>query len=822
MYKGLKVLLPAILGAALVAGFETVSYAQVPVPDPQGGGTSGVLVDSIDVRGNERIDAATVRVVTTLQPGARVTSVDIQNAIRRLMSTGNFESVAVLSEGDVSAGVTLVFEVEERPYIVGFDIEGLERVSPGAVRDTVGLTGNQPLRPQLVMDTERTIRDLLAREGVQLASLDTSMVRTEDGPNSYRLVFNVEEGNRLAIADIQFEGNDAFGDDALRGAISTQTEGFLWFRTGRLDRATLQEDLLLNLPAFYGSNGYIDFTVVSDSLVIDPASGKARLVIAVDEGPQYRLGEFNVEGASHFPTEQLERMFTTQRRSVLGLPFGGSDAREQGEVFDRAALDAATSRVQQLYRNQGYLYAAVQPVVQRAESEDGDPIVNVTWAISENSPFYINRVVIEGNTYTHESVIRDRLVVFPGDVYSEDRLLQSYRSIAALGFFETPMPTPDILPNPETATVDIVFSVVERSTAQLGFGTAIGGGGYGRAGGVSGFVTLAQPNLFGQAKQVNLQAEYGYGRSSFNASYTDPSLFGTRNSGSVSLFHTDDRYRGFSFSDGRYVRTGTSVRYGFPILNFRWTRGFAGYSLSQYSYEAREADDCEAGLSIFCQPSALSSTLSFGITRDTKDHPLFPSVGTSQSISLQQTGGLLGGDGNFQKLTGNADWWIPVGQLGGGGEAGGRPMIITFGLQARAGAVFGDASRFPLERFFLGGTQFGQVLRGYEESTLTPFGYFARDNSRISSNNRLGDAFFSLTGEYAIRFTDNLSLSLFADAGNIWNNPGSINPSKLYRSVGIGAMVVTPFGPLGLDYAYGFDKTEPGWKFHFKINQPGF
>src|SRR5690606_34619510 len=128
----------------------------------------------------------------------------------------------------------------------------------------------------------------------------------------------------------------------------------------------------------------------------------------------------------------------------------------------------------------------------------------------------------------------------------------------------------------------------------------------------------------------------------------------------------------------------------------------------------------------------------------------------------------------------------------------------------------------PLERFFLGGTQFGQTLRGYEESTVTPFGYFDRDSPLIASSNRLGNAFFVLTGEYAIRLSDGISVSAFAEGGSIWSDARDINPARLYRSTGVGATVVTPFGPLGIDIAYGFDRTEPGWKFHFKINQPGF
>ena len=81
---------------------------------------------------------------------------------------------------------------------------------------------------------------------------------------------------------------------------------------------------------------------------------------------------------------------------------------------------------------------------------------------------------------------------------------------------------------------------------------------------------------------------------------------------------------------------------------------------------------------------------------------------------------------------------------------------------------------------------------------------------------------YQVSGEYAIRFNDNLSASIFAEAGNIWSDPRLIDPTRLYRSVGFGGTVVTPFGPLGIDMAYGFDKPDPGWKFHCKINPAGF
>jgi outer membrane protein insertion porin family len=808
--------LPALLGAFCAGLAADSAAAQEPAQPPAAVEMpeAAVRVVAIEVEGNRRLEAGVVRGVTGLTVPASLSERDVQNAIRRLMATGQFDDVVVFARGEPATGLTLVFGVEERPIISAMEIRGLQRISARTVRDTLGWAPNQPLDPNRVIRTEQLIRDMLAQAGVQLESVDTVMTPVPNMEGVYRLAFDVREGARLSVAEIEFRGNTALSDRAIRGAMRTQAEGFFWFRPGRFDREVFREDLATRLPQFYGSRGYIDFAVVSDTLIVDPTTGKARLIVEVAEGERYRLGSFAIDGASRFPAEQLERIYTSQRQTVLGLPFGRTEERERGQIFDQTALRSASERVEQMYRNEGYLYAQVEPVVRRvpASTPGEEPTVDVTWAISERSPFYVNRVTIVGNLKTHESVIRDRIMVYPGDVYDEARLIQSYQAISALGFFETPLPTPDIRPNPETGEVDIVFNVTEKQTGSINFGTAFGG--Y-RGNAVSGFLGYTEPNLFGQGKRAELRAEYGWGRTSFQASYTDPSILGGRNSGSVSLFHTDDRYRGFSFTDGRYIRTGGSLQFGLPVPGMRWTRAFAGYSLSHYSYDAFNPEDCATD-NIFCQPSALASILSLSVTRDTKNHPLFPTAGTRQSLSVSQTGGLLGGDGDYQKLLGEAQWWVPVAQFGGG--IGARPVRTALGLQARVGTIFGDATRFPLERFFVGGTMRGEQLRGYDELEITPIGFVPRGGA-LATGQRVGDAFVTLSAEYAVRFNDNLSVSLFGDAGNIWSDPRHIDPTRLYRGAGIGVSIVTPFGPLGLDYAYGFDRDEPQWKLHFKLTQ---
>jgi len=782
--------------------------AQPAAPAPQ----TGLVVDSVEVRGNQRIPAATIRSSSGIVAGSTLTAVQVQSSIRRLMGSGSFASVDVLVRETAAGRGVVVVQVAERPYVADIEFRGLESVRGNTVRDSVKLVSGAPLEPQKVKDAERLVRDMLAKRAVQLVSFDTSLVKIE-GTETYRLVFNVREGNRLTVADVDFVGNEAFSDDALVEAMKTKPEGFFWFRSGRFDREAFDTDLRESLPEFYANRGYIDFQVTGDSLVVDPASGKARLVVNVAEGARYRLGEFTIQGASHFPGEELEKLYTVQRRSVLGLPFGGESEREAGEVFDRGALDAAASEINQLYRNDGYLYAQVEPIVERVPAAPGrEPTVNATIAVSERQPFYIRRITFEGNSTTHEQVIRDRLWIVPGDVYNEERLIQSYQAVGGLGFFETPMELPDINPDPDSGVVDIVFHVKEKQTGNINFGTVIGGSYAGRGGGVSGFLGYSQPNLFGQGKQANFRAEYGYGRSTFEAGYTDPAIFGSRTSGSLSIFRTGDRY--VNASNGRRLRTGGTVQFGFPVPGANRTRAFVGYSLSQTEYRAVDDDECGDSNSVFCLPNATASSLSLSLVRDTKNHPLFPTAGTRQSVSIEQTGGPLGGDGNFQKLLTDTEWWVPVGRLGGGP----RPIRMAVGLNVRAGTVFGDVGAFPFERFFVGGVQLGQPLRGYQEYTIGPRGYDI--NCRALNLSCLGDSFVTLSGTYAVRISDMLSVHAFYDAGNVFNDVTEFDPTRLFRGTGVGATLVTPFlGAIGVDAAYGLDRPDPSWEIHFKLGQ---
>ena len=792
--------------AVLIAALLLPALLTAQGADP----AAGTFVDSITVEGNVRLTDEEILTGLALQPRTTISFRDIQTALKALWTTGEYRDLTISAQGGQGEPVVLVLDVEEQDVMDAVTIVGLERLSQGSVRDTADLRAGEPYSPQKLAIARDFIRSELADDGIPFARIDEQVDEIPGKPGHVRLTLEVTEGQRVTIAQVGFTGNENVDSEQLRGALDTKPEAFWWFRQGSYQESTLEEDLLSRLPELYRSLGFLDFEVLGDTLIIDPATGKSRLEVMVEEGRRYRVRDFVVEGNSRFPTDQIEQFYQPRQGGLLSsFGIGGGD--DENPVFNASAFDAAAVAVGSLYRNNGYLGASVEPFYEFDEATDNgdDPTLLVGWRIQEGPPAYIRRVEVEGNDYTHERVVRDQLFTLPGDIYSEERLIQSYQAVSALGYFETPMELPSLQPADDgSGNVDIVYRVRERQTGTVNFGTAMGGG-YG----LSGFLGYEQPNLFGQAKAGNFRWDFGRYINNLTLSYTDPSLRRSRVSGTVSLFYTRDRF--FQFTTGQRRLQGGSLRFGLPLPGSLRTRLFLGYSLSRTKYDlfSRSEDT-----SLFGRDPGTLSSLSVSIQRQTLNHNLFPSQGSRQVVTAEMNGGPLGGDGDFIKYGLEGTWFVPVGQIG----SGPRPIRTTLGLAVRAGAIFGNAERFPFDRYWMGGVQFGERLRGYDETTITPAGFFDRGSgSGILEGERLGNAFLSLTVEYAIRFNDNLSLGFFYDAGNVWVSAAEFTPTRLFRGAGVGAQLVTPFGPLGLDYAYGFDKVNPGWQLHFRMG-PGF
>ena len=526
----------------LIAALVFATRAAPLSAQPQGQ-TASIRVDSVHVTGNLRQATPVILADLGIRPGDQVTAAAVRRGIKRLFNTGQYHDIRVYAVGMGLPGspTTLIVEVVERPLIVQYDFRGLEHIGAGAIRDSVGLESDSPLDPSQIHEAEQQIKAGLAAKGYVRASVDTTLLETER-PGEYRLVLNVDEGRRLVVSQIVFEGNEGMSDSEIAAGMLTKSEAFWWWRSGELRQEDYDQDLDVSLAERYGELGYLDFKVIGDSIVVDPVSGKTRLEIQVEEGKRYRVADFKVEGNTHFPTEVLAVRFNLSGGGSLfsGLPLVGSDSDDgRDPVFNTRIWREATQDIETLYRNAGYLYSQIEPVVERLDDgEDGDPRVRLIWRIEENQQAYVNLITIAGNTITHERVIRERLVLLPGDVYSDDRIVQSYQTIQGLGFF-TPLPPQealDVAPNDE-GNLDVSFKVSEKQTGNVNFGASLA-----PSSGVAGFIGYEQPNLFGQAKSGRFRWTFGARQNDIEVSYRDPSIFGSRKSMGISLRNARDRF----------------------------------------------------------------------------------------------------------------------------------------------------------------------------------------------------------------------------------------------------------------------------------------
>jgi outer membrane protein insertion porin family len=800
-----------LLAAAAAAGVGLLGRAR-PADAQAVPGLRG-RVDSVAVEGNHRLTRAAIVNAAAIALNVPIGFRDIERALRALYATDEFDSLAVYRvPGPDSAGDILIIRVKERPILSRVTVRGVDRLPERDIRDRIPLVPGRPLNPGGLVRARQRIDSLYEAEGYYLANVEPDVIPIDS--EHVRVVLNITEGRRIAISAVRFVGLHAFSPGEVVKHMKTKPEGFFWFRKGEYAKEQLREDLEDRLPSFYGSHGYADFHVVHDTLVVDHRNGKATLVVTVDEGRQYEVGSVTVEGNHRFSTEQIMSLnpFAQQSGGVgCLLKHCGGPA-----WFDQTRWDDATKKLQTQYYNEGYIYAQIDPRVERTVPADSthNPRVNLSWHIQEGRPALINKIDIVGNDVTHERVIREALVILPGGVFAQDKVLRSYQNISNLGFFQQPLPFPDtrqVNPSDPNSDIDLIFHVTEKRTGNVNFGASMGQGT-----GLGGFLGLDEPNLFGEGKKGHIQWQFGANINQLDLSYSDPSLGGSLVSGTFDVHDTRTRY---TIADlGQISSRGASVQFGIPLPHSRYSRLFPAYAIDFESYSGNSA--LLAG-ALRCT-SCMRSTLGLTFARDTRIDLPFATQGTMYSVSLAANGGILGGTADFQKLDLEGHWYAPAGVLGGSGPTG-SGIRLVLGLTTKAGFVFGDAGPFFDQLYTMGGTQYGIPLRGYDEFSITPSGYNPNASTGGVPRSAFGRSYFAGTAEFGARFSQSIYASVFYDVGNVWASPAQFNPTRLFRGAGIGVALITPLGPLGLDLGYGFDRVNtagqpsPGWKLHFKI-----
>ncbi len=712
----------------------------------------GETIYEIRVVGTKAVSRELVTSTISLRIGDPLDPEEVAKSIKQLYKMKVFSDIRFLSE-PYNNGVNLIIEVKENPVLSFIEYEGikvikkdkLDQISPARVGTFWSDYDKRELQRKLTAEYHS--------KGFSNAVVQISEEPTDDGKVNVKVT--VDEGNRLAIKAVTFVGNENFEDDKLLKRMKTKPKSLL--RSGRFEQDKFDQDLV-NLADYYKKNGYVDVRVGPYELK-QTDDRSLELVITIQEGIRYLLGEIKVFGNSHFTTDKIQSSFTLKG----------------DEPFDQELFEKQLSGVYSLYFDEGFIYTDIEPQTVK----DGNKL-NINLQITEGNRARIRQIQITGNRRTKDKVLLRALDIAPGDYFRQSQVIRSQQNIYNLGFFE-----PDIRINYEpinsNGDIDLQIDVVDKSS-----GVANGGVGYNSADGFVGQLSVSQNNILGNNWSSSLSWEFGGSTQNFQFEFTNPNLMDTDILMGTNLYYTKKDWSSFYYEI--YTR-GASLRLGQYLPFIDRTRLVGGYSLYSKKYRItnmdkilENPDDNATLIELDSLSWRYTSALSATISRDTRDNIYFPTQGTQLTLFSELAGGLLGGDFDYFKQIAQVNWYIETWKK------------ITLRTKWRFGYItpFGDSKDAPPdEKFYLGGTGVDGI-RGYPDRSIGPDGGGSRE---IIFSTELG---YPIGGDQIIAIG-------FFDAGDSYNNLRDFNFLKLKKGVGAGIRIRSPFGLIGFDYAYNLE-----------------
>ncbi len=746
-------------------------------------------VRSIEVIGNERSDADRIRLNSGLGPiGKSFTGDDVAEAIKRLWNLGTFSDIQIKKKDtSTESEYDFIIEVTEHPQLDLIQIKGNDNIKTDKLLDELNFYRGQTISPSRVKAGQKNILELYKEKGYLLASAEAEVVKSLESERArVSVIYTVNEGKKVKIEKIYFEGNDAFNDGKLRKQFKETKEDGL-FTGGNFNREEYEADKEL-LLAFYKKEGYMFAEIVSDSLYYDEPKEHMFIKLNIKEGDRYYFRKIEFEGNEIFPNELL------QERLDIGT----------GDAYNEEKLQKGKSEIQNtLYYNAGHLFANV---VDAPVPVPGTDSIDVKFNINENRAVQVYKVDIYGNTRTKEKVIRREIRIKPGDTFSYQLIERSMNALMLLNYFQIVTPNVNLVnqSNPGEEQVNITFTVQEKSTD-----TAAMNAGYSQRDGLIGGISLGMNNFMGNGQQLQFDWQFGKIYRSFSLGFTEPYLFDSK---TIAGFNIYDLRRGGEWYGYNQKSRGFTLRLG---RRFTWPDDFfqgnwyLGFSKNRY-------EELEGGYDIsnyFYLGNATRVYLMQVISRDSRNHAEFPTNGSEVSHSFQFTGGFLGGTEDFVKNTFISKWYMPAFWKFIFAQSAETGIINTFNNNNNIG---------PQELFFMGGSaiSLGTSLRGYDE--------------RQVGSHFLDD--YPTGGRVQVKFATELRFPIssaptiygltFAEAGNVWPHHKYFNPFELKRSAGFGIRLFMPMiGMIGFDFGYGFDNIDEfgikkgRWKTHFQFGR---
>ncbi|MBS1984080.1 MAG: outer membrane protein assembly factor BamA [Bdellovibrionales bacterium] len=729
------------------------------------GATSALAlpIKTIVIEGNRRIEADAIREKMHLKVGNEASPEAVRADLSAIFGLGFFEDGRVEQDDDG----TLHVIVRERPVVTEIKYEGSDEFEAKDLEEASGLKAFNVVNLSKIRAAQTAITKKYEDKGYYLARAPYLLEPIADKPNEVRLVFKIQENEKVRVRKIFFLGNKVFSSDDIReGSHMSTTEGhaFSWATGGGTYREAFFDRDLNNLAYFYGKYGYIEAKFAKPRVTLSEDRRYVDIFIDVDEGKQFFLGNVTFKGDLIFTQEDL--------RSSFGM--------KEGEVFSLETLREQILKLTDKYGDEGYAFANVVP---KTQIREGTQIVDLNFDIEKGEKVYWGKISVSGNTKTHDKVVRRELPFYEGELYNATKRNKGLERIKRLGFFGDVSFLTSTPPGSNN-TLNLEVRVAEKQTGSLqvsaGWSTA------------QGFVVggqITQANLFGLGQQLSFSLNWASTSKTFDLSFTDPRIFDSEWLFGFDLYLRENAvgYSPITYNQKVY---GSDVRLGREIYENLSLFGTYKIERSLLSNPINESVYTSPG-----EKDSLVSSITSTIAYDTRNNRLDPSGGEYLSASGEFAG--LGGR-VFQKYSAEAKMY--------------RRLFWNFVYRTRAeySLLTNNMNGDPVpdtERFVLGGPF---SLRGYGPGSVGPSKTVL--NTRDQTPGQLGaPATVTIGGtqkfvyvnevEFPLIAEANIRMVFFFDAGNTWDSFSAASPAFL-SDVGWGIRWYSPLGPLRFEWGY--------------------
>ncbi len=775
--------MPIMASAQTVAAPASPAAAAAPAPAEAAAPAPAPveLVRSITIAGAQRLESDTIRSYIRLKEGDRYTQAAADQVLKDLYATELFADVQVRdSNGDV------VIEVKENPVVNRIILEGNKRLKEDKILPEIKLAARQIFTRSKVRADVARIIELYKRQGRFAASIEPKMVMLDQ--NRVDIVFEINEGPKSRVRQINIIGNQTFNSTKLRSEMVTkQARVFRVFSSGTSydpDRLAFDQQ---KLRQFYLTNGYADFRVVSAVAELTPDKRDFIITYVVEEGQRYKFGDVKVD---------------SQLRDFDGDALAKRLPLKVGQWYNAKQVEDTVDSLTETAGSFGYAFADVRPDFNRNKD---DLTMSVTFRIAEAPRVYVERVDVNGNTLTQDKVIRREFRVAEGDAFNSFQIKRSSNRVKSLGYFQEKF---EVEQKPGSAQDRIVLeaNVEERPTGQLQLSAGFSS--------LESFIfqaSIQQNNFRGRGQTIGLSVDYSRFSRSVQVSFTEPYLFDRNVSLGVDIYRRD--FNSFNFFNSnrnttyKQSTTGFQVRAGLPLTEYasligRYTLNLENVTLDRDTYylpDANGVPQCSIFLAgrYLCDAigKRTSSILGASVVYDTLDNRMRPTSGSQAVVGVDFAG--LGGSVRYARISVNASRFFSLGKG------------FIFSLRGEGGAIKALSNRTNdptiddvrlTDRFFLGQPQLrGFDIRGVGPRVLRKFysGFDPKDGTGgVTSTDRNQWVDDSLGGKvYYLGHAEleiplgagarelGLRPSIFVDAGAVFSvaRPATSGTTLLYQ-----------------------------------------